>query len=290
MYGLIKILKFSLAFVFGTYFTYALFLSNSVECLKFIIIAMIIILSIYGLHSISKNSLNTLERLWLNQKFQTILIFALYFLLGVFSYLLFHYFLTYLLNPPDWLNQLVKSPWRDFAPMLSAVGFFINSLISSVALIVGGIWTYDKFFKKGEFKTRAYIKHVVHLVFADNNLCLVCEIVVTNVGERRLIVKEVTLDIYSLIKSDNDSKELCWEKVCNTQSQKKDLIIEPKESDSIVFDIMDIPMDVIKNLKLISKIFEDSKENEVSSDEEDKRFYRLGISVHDFADKYSSKK
>jgi hypothetical protein len=136
---------------------------------------------------------------------------------------------------------------KDIAEMIQAI-------VTSLAIIVGGIWTYLLFVRRRQKYPRAILHHDVAARFLGDGLLLVhVAATITNTGEvlLRLVSAETRVqqilppptDFMSLAKSGQDpveggQTEVRWPLLCErrTSYAEGSFQIEPGECDSIHYD------------------------------------------------------
>ncbi|MEM8719728.1 MAG: hypothetical protein AAGE84_10525 [Cyanobacteria bacterium P01_G01_bin.39] len=132
-----------------------------------------------------------------------------------------------------------------------------KDIITSFALLFGGIWSYTLFVRKRQVRPRAKIIHkVIHKSITKEKSLLHIAISVTNIGDVLIRLREGEIWIqqvkpvvipfllqgikqgdYSAIKSKN-STEIDWSLIDEQEFSVKDIQIEPGEYEEIYCDFI----------------------------------------------------
>jgi hypothetical protein len=143
--------------------------------------------------------------------------------------------------------------FKEFKEKIAAV----QSVITILAVIVGGVWTYNIFIKERQHYPHVNIKQEVsHIELPDKTKLLHNRIILTNTGHVRLVVKEALATVGQILPLDKKSSvagELAaalkekerkedrfrWPLLCQRKKIfEKPMDIEPGEDDEIAFDFV----------------------------------------------------
>jgi hypothetical protein len=132
----------------------------------------------------------------------------------------------------------------------------LESVFTIIAIIVGGVWTYQKFIIRRQKYPHANMLHEIkHLTINDNKLLLNVKVHIENIGEILLEMKSGFTAIYRILPiSDDDmllietnkmersekGNEIEWPEIDCTEVKyaEGDLEIEPSENDEVCFDFI----------------------------------------------------
>jgi hypothetical protein len=132
----------------------------------------------------------------------------------------------------------------------------IQAILTSAAILVGGLWSYLLFVRRRQRYPRASLKHeITHRTIGDGFVLLSVAATITNNGEVLLSlisaetrVQQVVPPPPELVSAAKDGKdpvtkgerEVRWPLLCSRQSrwEKSQFQIEPGESDSIQYDFI----------------------------------------------------
>lgn len=132
----------------------------------------------------------------------------------------------------------------------------IEAILTSVGIIVAGIWSYLLFIKRRQKYPRAVVEHYIsHRRIDDNAILLVVDSKVTNIGDVLLSLTSAETRIQQILPLDaemlqaigqgkpivqEDDTEAVWPLIHSKKSNwtRRDFQIEPGESDHIRYDFI----------------------------------------------------
>lgn len=131
----------------------------------------------------------------------------------------------------------------------------IEAVVTILAIIIGGIWTYVLFVKNREKFPKADIKHIVEKINKSNEVVIRLTIEVKNLGKTKLPItsgevrlQQIKPSTAAVLKAvemfkgieDNKKREIRWpileERIFSFKKDKYEL--EPTEKDNFEFDFI----------------------------------------------------
>lgn len=156
---------------------------------------------------------------------------------------------------------------------------FFESVVTIIGIIVGGLWTYNKFIKKREKFPRASVSHRIFEIDLNEDKKLVhLFVLVENIGDVLLSIASYDVRIIKIIPLDTaieekisrnedpvtgDNHEILWPLIYNREKEygEGNVELEPKEKEELNFDFI-----IDKDVKVI-QIYSYFK-NKMKSDRE----------------------
>ena len=93
-------------------------------------------------------------------------------------------------------TSITTNGFKEFAEILQYVGVFLQSKITYFTLMIGGLWTHNKFIKERQNFPKANIFHNLNAVKNNpDKLFIHLEIIIDNIGNKDLIISNYVIEI-----------------------------------------------------------------------------------------------
>jgi hypothetical protein len=149
--------------------------------------------------------------------------------------------------------MITPTPSPLVLPSLSDTVTLIQCIITTFALLIGGLWTYNLFILRREKYPKAIISHNIFTSKIGRKKRLIhINVKIENIGPVLIKIKSGEIRIlqilpfeWSLIKNDNLKNEISWYQL-DQKLQDKNFELEPGESDELCYDSI-----IDENIKVI---------------------------------------
>ena len=165
---------------------------------------------------------------------------------------------------PDEMNSPCKKYWRVKQWIKEWIGP-IQAVVTIVAIVLGGIWTYTLFVKERRAYPQANIEQKIsHISLTENVILLCVDVEVTNTGNSALKIKQALIRVQQILptvhttpvkelnealasidrKDDNFPWPLLAER---TKGSERPMEIEPNERDLFNFEFaLDATVEIVR--------------------------------------------
>jgi hypothetical protein len=141
----------------------------------------------------------------------------------------------------------------------------IQGLLTCIALVSGGVWTYYTFIYKREKVPRAVVESSIESYLISDAIYLSVSLVIRNVGSTLISFKEINVRIQQIIPKcdgyepiyypNSSSAEFGWPTIATNEQKfaKRTLEIEPSETHQFLFEFL-FPTTNLELIKIYSHL------------------------------------